>query len=639
MITVHKLFGRQLAQARAADGTIDLDALGALVSQAYAESDEDRRRTDRSIALMVDELDQLNRHLERLVEERTAALRAREAELKAQNVRFDAALNNMTQALLMFDAEHRLLIANNRYLDMYKLTRDQIPPGSTLEHILECRRAAGTYFEDPKSFTDYLIPALAERKVITRFSELPDGRTMFILIQPLPDGGWISTHQDITERRRAEQQIAYMAQHDFLTNLPNRVLLRERLEQAVPALCEGEQLAVLYLDLDHFKTINDTLGHHFGDELLKAAALRLRSIVKACDTVARMGGDEFVVVQTGIRRMQQTTALAQRICEAMRQPFDLEGHTVVVEVSIGISLAPGDGQAPNDLLKNADIALYRAKAEGRSTFRFFEPDMDTRMKARHELAIALRHALTEGQFELHYQPLVALSDQRVTACEALLRWNHPVRGQIPPDTFIPIAEEIGIIAAIGEWVIGKACADAVRWPHDVKLAVNLSPIQVMNPNLVSVIVRALAVSGLPATRLEIEITESALLHHTDATLAALHRLRSLGVGISMDDFGTGYSSLSSLRSFPFNKIKIDRCFVQSLVDGDDSVAIIEAIAGLAKSLGMITTAEGVETLEQMNRVRALGCTEMQGYLISRPRPLNDLWPLFATECRRTGTAD
>jgi diguanylate cyclase (GGDEF)-like protein/PAS domain S-box-containing protein len=635
---VHKLFTRQIAKASKTAGGVDLDALGALVSSAYDESDRDRRRTDRSISLMIDELDQLNRNLERLVAERTAALRQREAELSAQNLRFDAALNNMSQALLMFDSSGHLAICNDRYLEMYGLSPEQVKVGCTLRDILEIRRATGTFPDEPKDYVEHQLPALARGKSISRVHQLPDGRTISVLTHPIADGGWISTHEDITERRRAEEQISHMARHDSLTDLPNRLLLRERIEEALPRMRRGGRLAVLYLDLDHFKTVNDTLGHHIGDELLKAVAVRLRSIVRASDTVARMGGDEFVVVQAEAERPNETAALAQRICESLRAPFDLNGNVVVVQASVGIAMAPDDGGEPNELLKNADIALYGIKSDGRGSYRFFEPEMDARMKARRELELALRSALVEGRFELLYQPLVSLKDNRVTCCEALLRWNHPERGVVSPAEFIPVAEEIGVIVTIGEWVMRKACADAARWPADVKVAVNLSPIQVMNPNLVSMVVGALASASLPANRLEVEITESVLLQNCEATLNALHNLRGLGVSISMDDFGTGFSSLSSLRSFPFSKIKIDRCFINGLSEEEDSLAIVRAVSGLAKNLGMITTAEGVETERQMEQVRALGCTEMQGYLFSPPVKAQDLWPLFSLHHDRKSAA-
>jgi len=344
----------------------------------------------------------------------------------------------------------------------------------------------------------------------------------------------------------------------------------------------------------------------------------LLSCVRQNDTVARVGGDEFAVIQTAIEAPQDATALACRIGDAVRAPYEIDGHTVIVDTSVGISLAPDDCVEPDTLMKNADMALYRAKADGRGTYRFFEPEMDARMHARRVLELALRSALASQEFEVYYQPIINLANNAITSFEALIRWHHPERGMIPPAEFVPLAEEIGLIVPLGEWVIRKACVEAAKWPKDVRIAVNLSPIQLTHPNLVPVVVNALATSGIEPRRLELEITEAVLMQNTEMTVATLHRLRDLGVRVSMDDFGTGYSSLSYLRSFPFDKIKIDRSFVKGLGEGGESAAIVRAVAGLARSLNMTTTAEGVETEEQMRHVRSLGCTEMQGFLFSPP---------------------
>jgi diguanylate cyclase (GGDEF)-like protein len=641
---VNSLFARQLAKATQPDGSVDIDLLGRLVSGAYDQAHHDRSRTDRSIGLMIEELDGLHRGLERLVEDRTLALRQREEQLSAQNLRFDAALNNMSQALLMFDSQARLVISNSRYQEMYGLSSEIVKPGCLLRELLEHRRRDGTFAGDPDSYIENVMSAIAEGKTWGQLTELPDGRTIAVINHPMAGGGWVATHEDITERRRAEKQIAHMARHDALTDLPNRLLLRDRLTYALAEPPRDKRLAVLYLDLDHFKTVNDTLGHQIGDDLLRTVAARLRDCVGDADTVARVGGDEFAIIHTGIEQPNDAAMLARRICEAVKEPCELHGHAVIVDTSIGIALAPGDGTDPTELLKNADMALYRAKADGRGTYRFFEPEMDAGMKARRTLELALRTALANGEFELHYQPLVNLEDRRVTCCEALIRWQHPERGLIPPTEFIPVAEEIGLIVPLGEWVLRQACSDAMQWPTETKVAVNLSPLQVMNQNLVAVVVGALAASGLPASRLEVEITESVLMQNSETTLATLHRLRELGVKISMDDFGTGYSSLSYLRSFPFDKIKIDRCFISGLATGDDSVAIVLAIAGLAKHLGIATTAEGVETRQQLQQVKALGCSEMQGFLFSAPRRIDEVTQMLrarvdkdaaAVEIRRT----
>jgi diguanylate cyclase (GGDEF)-like protein/PAS domain S-box-containing protein len=626
---VEKLFTRQLAKASKPSGEVDLDKLRELVVAAYDQSDRDRRRTDRSISLMIQELDQLNRKLEGLVEERTAALREREAQLRAQNLRFDAAVNNMSQALLMFDRTQRLVICNERYLRMYGLSAEIVRPGCTVRELLEHRRGAGSFSGNVEAYVQDLLDTLAKGATMARMVELPDGRTISVLNHPMADGGWVATHEDITERRRAERQIAHMARHDALTDLPNRVLFRDRLIEALVDVQRGAQLAVLYLDLDRFKAVNDTLGHQKGDDLLKVVAARLRRCLRETDTVARVGGDEFAIIQVGIGQPLDAAMLARRVCEAIRAPCDVSGHAVLVDTSIGVAVAPNDGSAPDELLKAADMALYGAKADGRGTYRFFEPAMDKRMKERRELEIALRQALTGGEFELHYQPLVHVDDRRITGCEALLRWNHPERGFIPPSEFVPVAEEVGLIVPLGEWVLRKACVEAALWPADIKVAVNLSAIQVMSQNLVPVVINALAAGGLPANRLEIEVTETVLMQNTEMTMATLHRLRELGVRISMDDFGTGYSSLSYLRKFPFDKIKIDSSFISGLPNDNDSIAIVRAVAGLAASLHMTATAEGVENHAQLTRIRELGCVEMQGHLFSPPRPLAQLMNLFA----------
>jgi diguanylate cyclase (GGDEF)-like protein/PAS domain S-box-containing protein len=555
-------------------------------------------------------------------------LKQREEELRLQNMKLDAALQHMSQGLVMFDPDRKLVFCNQKYADFYGLPPELMRPGITQKQILDHRVARGII---PKSNAEGYIRDRATKAAAGVESdtivELSDGRTLSVVIRPTPNGGWVTTHEDITERRQAEARIAHMAHHDALTNLPNRVLLRERLEVALRCVAPGEQLAVLYLDLDHFKSVNDTLGHSVGDELLKTMADRLRQCIAGSDTIARLGGDEFAIIQTAVERSSDTADLARRIREAVTAPCDFGGHQVLPDVSIGISLAPNDSGEVDQLLKNADMALYRAKADGRGTYRFFEPEMDARMQARRALELDLRKALANNEFEVFYQPLVNLERNQVTSCEALLRWHHPQRGMISPVEFIPIAEETGFIVQIGEWVLAKACADAATWPHDIGVAVNVSAVQFRNQGLALTIVAALAASGLPAHRLEIEITETVLMQHNEVTLTTLHQLRDLGVRIAMDDFGTGCSSLSHLRGFPFDKIKIDRSFISDLSE-QESVAIVRAVTGLAGSLRMVTTAEGVETQAQLDKIRALGCTEMQGYLCSRPVPAKDVVRFF-----------
>jgi diguanylate cyclase (GGDEF)-like protein/PAS domain S-box-containing protein len=623
---VSNLFARQLAKARAASGEVNLELLGNLVASAYEQSASDRRRTDRSISMMIEELDQLNRSLEGVVAKRTAELREREQEL-------DAAIENMPHGLIMFDATGTMVVCNQRYIEMYRLSPEIIRPGCTLRELLDHRARNGTFSADPEQFVEGLRASIAMGETTRLIVEIADGRTVSLVNRRMSSGGWVATHEDITERRDAEKKIAHMAGHDMLTDLPNRVLLRERLSQALAGVHRGERLSVLYIDLDHFKTVNDTLGHPIGDQLLRAVSGRLHKCVRGCDTVARVGGDEFAIILTAVEGPSDATALACKVCDAIRVPYEIDGHTIIIDSSIGISLAPNDSVDPDTLMKNADMALYRSKADGRGIYRFFEPEMDARMHARRMLELALRNALSKQEFEVYYQPIINLNDNTITSFEALIRWHHPERGMISPAEFIPLSEEIGLIVPLGEWIVRKACFDAAKWPEDVKLAVNLSPVQLTNPNLVSVVVNALAASGLTPNRLELEITEAVLMQNTEVTIATLHRLRDLGVHISMDDFGTGYSSLSYLRSFPFDKIKIDRSFIKGLGDGKESAAIVRAVAGLAQSLHMTTTAEGVETEQQMEHVRSLGCTEMQGFLFSPPICLHDVARMFDAQAK------
>ena len=394
-------------------------------------------------------------------------------------------------------------------------------------------------------------------------------------------------------------------------------------------------VAVHHLDLDQFKAVNDTFGHHAGDKLLKIVAERLCGLVRETDTIARMGGDEFVIVQAPIADPADATSLAQRVIKLLSEPYDIDGHQAVIGASIGISVGPGDGTSPDKLLRNADLALYRAKGDGRGTFRFFEPVMDLQMQTRRLMEQDLRKALPAGEFELHYQPVVNLASNEISGFEALIRWNHPTKGLISPASFIPLAEEIGFIVPMGEWVIRQACATAAQWPDHLHIAVNISAVQFRNPGLMQVIIGALAASGLHPTRLEIEITETVLLHNKEATLAVLHQLRELGIRIAMDDFGTGYSSLTYLQSFPFDKIKIDRSFVKDITENSGSLNIVRAVAALANGMGMTATAEGVETTEQLDRIASEGCTEMQGFLFSKPLPAREIERLFLAGLKRS----
>ena len=426
---------------------------------------------------------------------------------------------------------------------------------------------------------------------------------------------------DITERKRAEARLAFMAQHDSLTGLPNRNLLRQNMDEILlHTRRSAEKVAVLVLGLDNFKAVNDTLGHGIGDKLLRGVAKRLRSTLREEDTLARLNSDEFAIVQSGLTRPEDVVMLAKRLLEAIADPYLLDGHSVVIGASIGIAMAPGDGDESEKLLKNADMALSRAKNDSRGTFSFFEAEMDARAQSRRKIELDLRDAIQNDVLRPHYQPLICLSTGRITGFEALVRWPDPERGMISPAEFIPVAEETGLINGLGGLMLRRACADAAKWPDDVRVAVNLSPLQFRTGNLLSIVMDALKQSGLPAKRLELEITETLLLEKSSQVLATLHALRALGVRISMDDFGTGYSSLSYLRSFPFDKIKIDQSFVRDLGSNRDAQAIVRSIISLGMGLGVTITAEGVETEAELSCLRAEGCHEGQGFLFSRARP-------------------
>ncbi len=557
-----------------------------------------------------------------------SAIKLKKAELQATNLRLDAALANMSQGLCLFDREGRLQVVNRRFCEIFNLSPEIVQPGLTFNDMLTLSIAAGNH--EGRSLEDII----AHRKAAVGlrsgsfFKELSRGRVVSVNQQMTRDGGWVMTYDDVTEQRKAESRIAYMARHDSLTNLPNRSLFQERIEQAVAQAGRGQGFAVLCIDLDNFKPVNDTLGHPIGDKLLKVVAERLSACVREVDTVARLGGDEFAIVQGNVKFPEDAAMLARRIVKTIGDTYEIDGQTLTIGCSVGVSVAPGDGSSSEKLLKNADIALYRAKSDGRGTWRFFEPEMDARLQARRSLEFDLRDALAKNQFEAYYQPIFDVGKDRFGGCEALVRWNHPEKGMIPPDQFISIAEEIGVIGQLGEWMLRAACMEASRWPSGMKVAVNVSPVQFRNPQLVQSVRNALAASALPAQRLELEITESVLLANSAATIATLHELRAIGVRVALDDFGTGYSSLSYLRSFPFDKIKIDRSFVRDLTAADGSRLIVRAIINLSKNLGMVTTAEGVETEDQLAQLRIEGCDEIQGYLFSRPVQADELPELF-----------
>ncbi len=617
---LRRRFDRQLERARAADGSLDLEALARLVCGSYAEAEQDRRRIDRAMALMSEELESANDRLAQLVED-----------LGVQSTRFEAALQNMPHGLIMYNAEEQVVVVNNRLCDVVGLPPGTIRPGMTLRDVLGIRMGQGQW---PEAELELLH---AERRELL-FSDGPremeeriGERTFVLSSRPMQGGGCVILVQDITERRQAEARIAHLARHDALTGLPNRLQFRTRLQDSLALASRGQEFALLCLDLDHFKQVNDTLGHPIGDKLLREVTTRLLGALRDSDVIARLGGDEFAIIQNSALQPESSTALAQRIVPLVSAPYEIDGHRIIIGTSIGIARGPADGASPDVLLKNADLALYRAKTEGRNTWRFFEPEMDARMQQRRQLEMDLREALDTEEFELLYQPLMAVNASAPSGFEALLRWNSSKRGLVSPAEFIPLAEETGLIVPIGAWVLREACQAAAGWPDGMSVAVNVSVVQFRQPQFVDMVAEALQQSGLPPERLELEVTETIMLQDNAQTLAQLHRLRRLGVRISMDDFGTGYSSLSYLRSFPFDKIKIDQSFIRDLGQRSEARAIVRAIAGLGQSLGMRTTAEGVESEEQLAQLRSAGCTDVQGYLIGRPMP-GAMLPAFFDRC-------
>ncbi|WP_181706151.1 bifunctional diguanylate cyclase/phosphodiesterase [Chthonobacter rhizosphaerae] len=551
------------------------------------------------------------------------AIEAVNAEYHRQNTQFDAALRNMSQGLLMLDATLTVTVCNANLLKLYGMSETVVRPGIPMRALLDhyCD-VAGLSDAERERHIAGSFARLASRHASLVHQTLPDGRIIAASYQPMTDGGWVNTYEDVTERRKAEERIAYLARHDPLTGLPNRSLFRERVEEALADVrSAGEAAAILYLDLDRFKPINDTLGHQAGDAVLCGVAERLLGLVGSDDTVARLGGDEFVILSRSRTDEPAVLALAERVIAAVCEPFAIGGYQAQVETSVGIALAPRDGADPEVLFKAADLALYKAKADGRGVARFFEPVMDAGIRRRRLLEAELMTAIGTSQLELHYQPIMNLATGRITAYEALLRWVHPRLGAISPAEFIPVAEESGLIYELGRWVLEQACRDAVGWPRGLQVAVNLSPAQFLGDDIASTVRRALALSGLPPERLELEITESVLLRDSEATVKVLDAFDALGISIAMDDFGTGYSSLGYLRRFPFDTIKIDQSFVRDLAVSADCRAIVTAIVGLGFSLGIATTAEGVETEEQLTLLKALGCTMAQGYAIGRPRAL------------------
>ncbi len=546
----------------------------------------------------------------------------------------DTVIENVPAPMVVKQPEtHEIVLVNRAYERFVGLPREQLIKHRAID-LFPLRDATliakfddeAMNCRDGLTSAEYALqtPANGARIVTTTSLVVRDGadRPHFL----------ITVIDDITERRKSEEKIAYLAHHDALTGLVNRAHFVDRLDKLLASMNGEIKLAVLFLDLDHFKYVNDTFGHPLGDDLLKAVAKRLCECAGDTDTVARLGGDEFAIIQTRFTDVIEAARLAERICIEIKEPYDLNGVQAIVNVSIGIACAPDDSTRSADLMKQADVALYRAKNDGRSVFRFFEPAMFARIERQRTLEADLREAIKKQQFELHYQPVINIEDNRIVGVEGLVRWRHPERGLIAPSEFIPVAEETGLIVPLGEWVIRKACLDAAIWPDHIKIAINLSPAQFRGPSLGKVIIDALAKTGIAPWRVEFEITEEVLLGHNKENLGTLNELRELGIKIVIDDFGIGYSSLNYLRLFPFDKIKIDRSFVNDLSSGNNlSFAIVQAVARLARALNIPTTAEGIETNEQLELLRAAGCTEFQGYLFSKPKPAADIARLLSLE--------
>ena len=527
-------------------------------------------------------------------------------ELAHQHARMEAALGNMNQGLCLFDAQGCLAVSNARFAEMF----GQPTLGAPADQVL---RAAGL---------SLLLESGGQGKVAALSCELADGRTIAVSQQILPEGGWVATYEDTSERRAAEARMARMARHDPLTGLPNRLALTEHLQAALSRTRQGAGLGVIRLGLDRLRAANDHLGPRGADALLCAVTQRLKDATTDADLLVRFNSEEFGIAQDAAQQPGDALALAQSLIALLEQPFVIDGRQVVIGASAGISV-PGPGTDTADtLLQAAGLALHRAEADGRGVVRVYEVSMDEAMQLQRTLEADLRQAMAERQLVLFYQPLVHQGG--IAGFEALLRWRHPVRGLVSPAVFIPLAEELGLIGDIGAWVMQQACADAASWPGSLKVAVNLSPVQFRTRSLPDDAAQALAASGLSATRLELEITESVLIQDDASVLNSLHALRRLGIRIAMDDFGTGYSSLSYLHRFPFDKIKVDQSFVRGMTSQGDSRLIVRAIIGLGRSLGMAVNAEGVETAEQMEALRLEGCGELQGYLFSKPRPVAEV---------------
>ncbi len=562
-----------------------------------------------------------------------ARLEASEVFARQKSEQFEATLANLPQGLCMFDSDMRVVIANAQYSRLYDLSPDDVRAGTPLDELVAQRIARGVYADDGRRGE-----LTAEAEEAGRLFRLANGRIIAVNRYAMPDGGWVSQHEDVTEAHKAMERVSFLARHDSLTHLYNRAQLIESMNEFLGWLQRGvgQGVCVLLLDLDMFKAVNDSLGHGVGDALLKEVGARLRQATRAVDVVARLGGDEFAIVlmldETGKR--EGARVLAERLLAVIAAPFHIDAHKVSIGVSIGIAAAPEDGLGVDELMSKADMALYKAKAAGRNSFRFYDATLESEARALHNLQLDLRAAVAEQQFELLYQPIVSAATLQVVCVEALVRWRHPRDGLIGPDHFIPVAEETGLIVPLGEWILRKACLDARDWPAAVQVAVNVSPAQFRKGNLLGTIERLLEETGFPASRLEVEITENIFMKGSAENLAILRGLKQLGASISLDDFGSGYSSLGYIRAFPLDKIKIDRSFIAEALQSRDCAAIVATIVTLARNLDIATVAEGIETQEQHQFLRAAGCTYFQGYFFGRPMSAEEMSERLAGAARK-----
>ncbi|MGO7832307.1 putative bifunctional diguanylate cyclase/phosphodiesterase [Rhizobium johnstonii] len=606
------LFWQQCTQAVTDDGSIDAQRLMDLVIATYRVHESNYDEIERSVETLLRENHVLRGNISALGQA-----------FDGQKKLFEIILNNLPLGLSVFDADQRLTLSNIRFRQLFDLTAEDLTAGATIADLTAKMR--GRESTKPGRRTGRHSSATAKSSGLRRREWLmDDGRIIQSMVTILSDGSNISIHADITEDRRAAERITYLAHHDPLTGLPNRIHFREQVDATLAERKPDEQIALVHLNLDRFKSINNTMGVSAGDKILQQVAERVRASAGSENTPARLGSDEFAILQTGKQQPWNVTALAEQIRRELSEPFFHGEKQVELSVSMGIAIAPEDGEETDILLKNAGVALSHAKADGRKRERFFAGEMEAQMQLRHALEADLKAAVENEEFELHYQPLYDLSQRRICGFEALIRWNHPVRGRVPPMDFIPLAEEVGLVVDIGRWVLRRACNDAALWPEGIKIAVNVSAIQFSSSDLTRDVSEALAAAALSPSRLELEITESVLMENLSEVLPILHALKERGIRISMDDFGTGYSSLSYLSSFPFDKIKIDKSFVNDIVDNREAHAIMHAIILLGDALGMRVTVEGVETVEQLALLECEECDEIQGYHISPPRPACDV---------------